>query len=232
MTVDNSACFSDLSKPMRKCAACSALFTPKRSSSIACSNKCRDKVKYQKNKVINSNNCLNCNTIYIKKQGQSKYCSNQCRVEHIASNGVLERTIETKYMKMVVRVSFCIVCNAVCEAPYQGHIKKYCSTKCERVVERAKPGYRAKRARRDARKRNATTSALIDPIMILERDNWKCYLCGIHTPKDLRGTISDSAPEVDHIIPLSKGGGHIESNLRCSCRKCNLKKGDRIYQLI
>lgn len=232
MTVDNSARFSSLSKPTLNCAACNETFIPKRTSSIACSSKCRDKIKYLKNKVVKINSCLNCNTIYTKKQGQSKYCSSECRVEHIASNGVITRAKETKYMKMVVRVSFCVVCNAVCEAPYQGHLKKYCSSKCESVIERTKPRYRAKRARRDARKRNAITAAPIDPIMILERDKWKCYLCGVDTPKTLRGTIEDNAPEVDHIVPLSKGGGHVESNLRCSCRKCNLKKGDRIYQLI
>ncbi|RSC23542.1 HNH endonuclease [Acinetobacter sp. FDAARGOS_515] len=232
MTVDNSACFSSFSKPTLNCALCNTPFTPKRADSTACSSKCRDKIKYLKNREIKTSACLNCNSLYTKKQGQSKYCSNECRVEHIASNGIDARAIETKYMKMVVRVSFCVVCSSACEAPYQGRLKKYCSSKCESALERTTPRYRAKRARRDARKRKAITAAPIDPIMILERDKWKCYLCGIDTPKTLRGTIKDNAPEVDHIIPLSKGGGHVESNLRCACRKCNAEKSDQIYQLI
>ncbi|MFQ5976980.1 MAG: RNA-guided endonuclease IscB, partial [Candidatus Heimdallarchaeota archaeon] len=33
--------------------------------------------------------------------------------------------------------------------------------------------------------------------------------------------------EIEHIIPKSRGGSNRESNLTISCRKCNLKKGNR-----
>lgn len=91
---------------------------------------------------------------------------------------------------------------------------------------------RADKARRRAKQRGATVAHAINPLVILERDKWKCYLCGTKTPRELRGTYKDNAPEVDHIIPLSKGGLHVESNLKCACRKCNIFKSDQIYQLI
>lgn len=34
--------------------------------------------------------------------------------------------------------------------------------------------------------------------------------------------------EVEHIIPLSKGGADAEFNLALACRACNLRKGSRI----
>lgn len=63
-----------------------------------------------------------------------------------------------------------------------------------------------------------------DPYIVLERDKWKCYLCGCDTPKALRGTMKPNAPEVDHVIPISRGGVHSEANTRCACRHCNNQK--------
>ncbi|QHD68213.1 hypothetical protein GS397_14950 [Sphingobium yanoikuyae] len=66
----------------------------------------------------------------------------------------------------------------------------------------------------------------IDPIAVLERDGWRCHICGGHAPRELRGTFAAEAPEVDHIIPMSRGGRHIESNVACAHRRCNIEKGD------
>lgn len=60
---------------------------------------------------------------------------------------------------------------------------------------------------------------------ILERDNHTCCICGnsIHNEHNL-------LLEVDHIIPISKGGLTIESNLQTLCWKCNRKKSDKIIK--
>jgi 5-methylcytosine-specific restriction endonuclease McrA len=69
-----------------------------------------------------------------------------------------------------------------------------------------------------------------DPLLVLRRDNWRCYLCGIETPQELRGTTEPNAPEIDHVIPISRGGEHSEGNARCSCRKCNNQKKSKTPQ--
>lgn len=229
MTMDNSARFTISSKSFIQCPICSNGFTPKRATQVCCSTKCRGKYKYQKQRVEVTKHCLHCNDEFFRKQGQSKYCSPTCRVEHIALKGRDERKLSTSIAEAHIRVSFCIVCNGFCEAPYQGRMRRFCSTNCENKNQRKTPGYRAKRARRDALKRNAIFADSVDPIHILSRDNWQCYLCGVDTPASLRGTYEGNAPEVDHVIPLSKGGLHAESNLRCSCRKCNRLKSDNVY---
>jgi 5-methylcytosine-specific restriction endonuclease McrA len=43
-----------------------------------------------------------------------------------------------------------------------------------------------------------------------------CYWCRVPVPTGKR--------TIDHIIPLSKGGPHVEWNLCCSCGSCNSKK--------
>ena len=65
----------------------------------------------------------------------------------------------------------------------------------------------------------------VDPLGVFERDGWRCQLCGARTPKERRGTYHDRAPELDHILPLSKGGEHSYANTQCACRRCNHGKG-------
>lgn len=56
---------------------------------------------------------------------------------------------------------------------------------------------------------------------ILRRDGFKCQICG--------ATVQDGIKlHVDHIIPVSKGGKTIPSNLRTLCDRCNLGKSDKI----
>ncbi|MGF0326277.1 HNH endonuclease [Gordonia hongkongensis] len=36
------------------------------------------------------------------------------------------------------------------------------------------------------------------------------------------------ARTIDHLTPLSKGGGHTRANVATACRHCNIVKGDRL----
>lgn len=58
---------------------------------------------------------------------------------------------------------------------------------------------------------------------IKQRDNYTCQNCGlsIYDEKNL-------LLEIDHIIPLSKGGITSHDNLQTLCWKCNRKKGTKI----
>jgi 5-methylcytosine-specific restriction protein A len=51
----------------------------------------------------------------------------------------------------------------------------------------------------------------------MKRDKFRCTYCGAP------GT--DVELEVDHIIPVAKGGSHHMSNLTTACRMCNQCKG-------
>lgn len=58
---------------------------------------------------------------------------------------------------------------------------------------------------------------------ILARDNYTCKICGV-SRHDERHLLL----EVDHIVPISKGGITIEDNLQTLCWKCNRSKGAKI----
>lgn len=65
----------------------------------------------------------------------------------------------------------------------------------------------------------------VDPFKVFTRDHWRCRRCGVETPRSLRGTYDDDAPELDHIVPLAHGGAHTYLNTQCLCRRCNRVKG-------
>ena len=56
---------------------------------------------------------------------------------------------------------------------------------------------------------------------IMERDDYTCQLCGKYMPDEV-------GLQIDHIIPVSKGGKSVESNLRVLCSKCNGSKSNKM----
>lgn len=102
-----------------------------------------------------------------------------------------------------------------------------CAKEKMRIARRNCPSRRADKARRKAMDRGVLADR-IDPIKVFERDKWMCHLCGCKTDARLRGSYLDNAPELDHVIPLSKGGTHTWGNVRCACRSCNGKKSNRL----
>ena len=56
---------------------------------------------------------------------------------------------------------------------------------------------------------------------VLEKYKFKCAYCGATA-------LDGVALEVDHIIPISKGGSNDMENLQILCKPCNIGKFDRI----
>ena len=53
---------------------------------------------------------------------------------------------------------------------------------------------------------------------VFARDNYTCQYCGT-TTKEMT---------IDHVIPKRHGGGAAWDNLVCCCRKCNMRKSDKL----
>jgi 5-methylcytosine-specific restriction endonuclease McrA len=73
--------------------------------------------------------------------------------------------------------------------------------------------------RRNALKKRSSVGP-VNYQRIWERDQGHCYIC------DQRVETQDC--HYDHIIPLSKGGPHIESNIAVTHSWCNYRKGSRL----
>lgn len=57
---------------------------------------------------------------------------------------------------------------------------------------------------------------------VYERDGYKCRNCGV--------SESYARLEIDHIIPIAKGGKSTYDNLQTLCHRCNVEKGDNLYR--
>lgn len=189
--------------------------------------------------------CAVCGVLYKpKRKGRDTTCSRECGFEWIAvkarakANGdrILVRVKRIPYVppQPDAQCSMCGVgyvrskayqrrCSDECEAAYDAAVKV-----ARQEARKRSPSRRKNKALRRALERGARTTQAVDPFVVFDRDGWRCQCCGVRTPKTKRGTYDSRAPELDHIIPVSKGGAHSYRNTQCLCRGCNGAKSDGV----
>lgn len=118
--------------------------------------------------------------------------------------------------------AFAQYCSEDCRAESQQERRR----KSRAAFRRSSRGRALRKKQKTLRRaREAIVADMIDPIKVFERDRWRCHICHRSTPKRLRGTYDDRAPELDHVVSLADGGSHTWGNVACACRACNGRKG-------
>lgn len=110
--------------------------------------------------------------------------------------------------------------------PLYRAMRMVCCPDCQE--ERSREHYRVQKRTRRARIKGVDYES-VSPKRVFARDGWKCQACGVPTPPEKRGTYDPDAPELDHVIPLSRGGPHTYANTQCLCRACNAAKSDLVH---
>lgn len=197
------------------CKACAVVFSSKgESRKRYCSEGCRAAWKAAHRPPpsfsVYRMRCEECCVRVDGKQSGTRFCSPACNARFFHKQATEEKRAERT----------CPECAVVFIPEYGRAHSTYCSTACATRRNR-----RVRRKIERARLRGAKTEP-VDPIKVFDRDGWRCHMCGVKTPRRLRGSFKDKAPELDHIIPLAKGGEHSYRNTACSCRKCNGAKAD------
>lgn len=195
-----------------KCGHCGESFKPKRYDRTAyCSRECAFAGKAAAPScALWAGYCAGCGNAFVSRRMRA-YCNEACHKP-------------TEYISTAPESKACKTCGCNFKPPIaKTRQEDFCGAECRKA---AKSGQRriAKGVRR-ARKRACHVEA-VDPFKVFNRDGWRCQMCKIRTPKTKRGSYDDNAPELDHIIPISKGGEHSYRNTQCSCRKCNREKSD------
>lgn len=60
-----------------------------------------------------------------------------------------------------------------------------------------------------------------------EAQNWKCCYCGHMMTEKRKAKLSST---IEHVVPLSKGGGWEWENLAAACADCNSSRGVLSYE--
>lgn len=112
--------------------------------------------------------------------------------------------------------------------------RQTCSDQCRDVIERRKQREAAKRhkarhgARGRFRQRALRYGVKYEPgikrLSVYEKSGWRCGIC--YGEVDPRETDGLWMPSIDHIQPLSRGGGHVRENLQLAHFYCNALKRD------
>jgi endogenous inhibitor of DNA gyrase (YacG/DUF329 family) len=148
---------------------------------------------------MSKKSCEWCGKAYEPKRYRQKFCSYVCG--YTAQNQKKRIQIGSKPR----RVEECQRCGK--EMTHKKSHALYCSKTCKSMdhtfIHRG--GTRIKGARRQ---------------QIIQRDGSACYMCGVN--------LKMSRIELDHLIPVSKGGTSDDYNVAAACLQCNRKRGNKI----
>jgi hypothetical protein len=199
----------------RVCPTCHQAFSS--SGNLYCSDSCKAKAK--KPKQVVTRVCVECAKVFPVRLRTSKQqtCSPKCRAARLSK--VLRGKKYSQYRRTTTYEVTCVECGQGFTAVQKTQV--ICHTCQRRKHGHGKPEKRAKR-------KGVPYVYGIKPERVFDRDGWRCQLCGCKTPQRLRGKNQPRSPEVDHIIPISQGGGHLWENVQCLCRECNQRKRARI----
>ena len=161
--------------------------------------------------------CAACQYIHASA---SPYCSD-CRPS--ATYTRMLESCKEKYRKTQSLYLSCRHCKKTFERKSYTHKPRYCKP-CADAISRLQK--REAKARRRAYTKGLTVNRACY-VQVCERASWCCEICYCMTDASA-DTTNDVYPNIDHIIPLAKGGVHAACNLQLLCRKCNLVKSDSV----
>lgn len=211
---------------LRRCACCDSPFTTVRSRQRCCSEECRSALQDVRHGRPCSARCGR----FVRGKAAEPTCLT-CRA---AGNGT-SAPVDGQ------------ICCSTCRAPIRREPKEiarslrksksgrvYCSKKCANAEPKGRSAPRLDRASRRAadrarcaRRRGALALAIVeivDPDVVLERDGWRCHVCGKRIDRTLSGRAA-MGPTIDHLVPISEGGEHSYANVRAAHRRCNSRRG-------
>lgn len=223
-----------------KCKGCGKLSTAKQKKRTNyCTHECYGKnSKHLKDGVRIAKECPTCGNEY---QGTSTqiYCSDICkkrkskiyigkceycdsaftsRTKRVTCNDECSYELQKQKMRVDEREFNCDICGSIFKSRNAGRKNCYsCSKK--------------KNNSSSFKRRAKWHNVYYEPVnryKVYRRDKYICQLCGVKTLKSKAGTSHDREPNIDHIIPMSKGGPHTYNNVQTLCRKCNMDKRDKL----
>lgn len=195
--------------------------------------------------------CMFCGVQFMARQRKSdKYCSRNCAFNEKAERKFVEEIRQAK-QRLTWRNGICVTCGTVYRKQQPAQV--VCSKACGRawfnelrttkrrqnevcrcgnqktVIGKYTSRYCMACRLNEAKKRKAIRNLMtvdVDETTTLRRiwtrDGGKCVYCQKET--HLGGEQDGNDATRDHIVPISRGGRHVEENIVLACRSCNSHK--------
>lgn len=208
------------SRKPRLCEVCGNGYKPTHSLQRTCGRACglRIQTRYAAPRVkvrasrLDWHDCDVCGRL-ISKPGRLR-CSDDCRREAARESFRRQFTSQAQ-----VTTRPCEDCGRdhTTKTARNGGVCRRCQVRRRKAVEGTNDRKRARRY--------GVEYEPVQRIKVYERDRWRCGLCG----KPVKPTAKvphPLAPTLDHVLPLSAGGGHTYANTQCAHFICNSRKGN------
>lgn len=240
-------------KTARKCAICSSRFKSQWPDARFCSDPCRQKGKRLRHKPIHTKRwkikqevaqgivryfrrCPMCLSRFKTKDPRKRRCSAYCRDAPYSTPLAWASCLVCRRIRC--KGGTCIKQHAPSERPKAYHCKD-CGARLTFDFSEARfgPGpsrceecttANSRRLRKQARRRRRSRikgnlNGDYDLQDIIRRDGAECWICGQQTTPT--ADYSPRKTTIDHIVPVSKFGPDIKSNVRIACHQCNALRG-------
>ena len=242
-------------KYIRVCEFCGTSFTGKNSNKRYCGKRCKDNASKVRRgikptleptvdrKVV----CKGCGVEFTTSNTRKQYCSKKCcdfHYRHLKAEEQKEQKEQKQKQKLQEKREKEIkkeeekkqhIVQRTCEwcgkafTCYDYQQNKTCSKECQKKRQNR---YKDKRIPKEQRKDRISLKRLY------VRDGGRCYICGCQCSfedwklsKNGNRYPGETYPEIEHVIPIAKGGMNSWDNVRLSCHRCNHIKADGIIEV-
>lgn len=207
---------NDSTEPFRKvCAICGKPFETFRERRVTCSPGCAAVQKHKKDDK--------------RRSDGTRLAQYKANVRAKAEQNKERKQIEKMWYNAIHTVQrHCIICGGVFYCLDTSN-RITCSAACRKARNNTRKDRRIKEWQR--------VDNDITLRKVFERDGGRCYLCGClcdfndwNISRNGNRYQGDAHPEIDHVIPVSRGGLHSWDNVRLACHACNAEKRDKIIK--
>lgn len=162
-----------------------------------------------------SRSCQLCGALFAPKLASARYCSGLCVSRARPPRDRSARSSAEKALRLAAKQDrTCVFCGAVMPRTMRSNAK-FCSEQCNSRAHAI-----TNKAHRRTGRKSRGDHALISVAYLGDRDGWHCEIC--NKPINRQRTHPDpQRASVDHIIPVSLGGGNELANLRVVHLRCN-----------
>lgn len=209
---------------IRQCPSCGQSFKRRAHvREVYCSRPCRDVGQYVGEilSLVEGRQCRTCGQWFIvggPHRGKWTCNSHECRKSE-GRRRYRETFVSVRQTNPTVEKA-CAHCGKIFKTNFVATRRIYCSERCTKRAAHSDKRHRVRYWKRRSQRLATVKRESIKRLEVWKRDNKKCRLCGKPINFKLKWPDAKSFT-IDHIVPISKGGAHVMTNVQSAHLICN-----------